>query len=462
MRRTLLQGGDVLTLDPALGDIPNGDVLIEDDVIREVGRGVRAPDAERVDARDFIVMPGLVNAHQHTWQTGVRGIAGDWSLAEYLRNVHEGFGPRFRPEDVYLANLVGALNQLACGATTLFDWCHNNPTPDHTDAGIDGLAEAGIRAVFGHGTPKPRIAEGEPPLSRRPHPPGEIARLRKGRLASEESLITLAMAARGPDLSALDVCVQDARLAREHGLLWSAHVGGGFQRETPDGIRRLAREGLLGPDFNAVHANQLSGEELGILVDSGCSITSCPEVEMQMGHGEPVIARVLVLGGRPTLGIDVESNISGDVFTMMRMGLQFARARENQKTLDGRTSPARVAVSARRALEWATIDGARALGLGERTGSLTPGKQADVILLRKTDLNLFPAHDALETVVFQASFANVDAVFVAGEVVKKGGALRYPRLREKMEALAESGRRLLNRREASPDDGRPKPANHGG
>ena len=444
MGRTLLRGGSLITLNPELGDIECGDLLIEDDEIREVGRNVHAPEAESIDASDFIVMPGFVNAHQHTWQTGIRGIAGDWSLAQYFHNVHQGFGPRFGPEDVYLANLMGALNQLNGGVTTLFDWCHNNPTPEHTDAGLDGLEEAGIRAVFGHGTPKPKIAEGELPLSHRPHPPEEVKRLRSGRLASDGGLIKLALATRGPDLSTLEMCVHDICLAREYDLLWSAHIGGGFHREAPDGIRELERRGLLGPDFNAVHANQLSEEELRILIDSGCSVTSCPEVEMQMGHGEPVIGRILALGGRPTLGIDVESNISGDMFTMMRVGLQFARAQENQKILDGKTSPTQIAVPARRALEWATIDGANALGLEFKAGTLKPGKQADVILIRKSDLNLFPVHDALETVVFQASFANVDTVFVAGKIVKKDGKLLYPHLREKMEALAESGRRLLD------------------
>ncbi len=359
MKRTLLRGGSILTLDPLLGDIEGGDLLIEDDEIRAVGRNVHAPGAKEVDAGDFIVLPGFVNAHQHTWQTGIRGIAGDWTLVEYIRQMHEGFGPGFRPEDVYLANLLGALNQLNGGVTTLFDWCHNNPTPGHTDAGLDGLEEAGIRAVFGHGTPKPRITEGETPLSHRPHPPDEVRRLRAGRLAAEDGLIKLALATRGPDLSTLEMCVHDICLAREYDLLWSAHIG-------------------------------------------------------------------------------------GDMFTMMRMGLQFARAQENQKILDGRTSPVDVAIPARRALEWATIDGANALGLGYRAGTLKPGKQADIVLIRKGDLNLFPVHDALETVVFQASFANVDTVFVAGKLVKENGKLLYPRLGEKMAALAESGRRLLH------------------
>ena len=444
MGRTLLRGGGLLTLNPELGDIENGDLLIEDDEIKDIGQRLHAPEAESIDASDFIVMPGFVNAHQHTWQTGIRGVAGDWSLAQYFHNVHQGFGPRFGPEDVYLANLMGALNQLNGGVTTLFDWCHNNPTPEHTDAGLDGLEEAGIRAVFGHGTPKPRIAEGELPLSHRPHPPEEVKRLRAGRLASDGGLIKLALATRGPDLSTLEMCVHDICLAREYDLLWSAHIGGGFHREAPDGVRELERRGLLGPDFNAVHANQLSEEELRILIDSGCSVTSCPEVEMQMGHGEPVIGRILALGGRPTLGIDVESNISGDMFTMMRVGLQFARAQENQKILDGKTSPTQIAVPARRAL--AVGDDRRRQRLGARIqGGNAQARQAggrhpD----QKERFEPLPVHDALETVVFQASFANVDTVFVAGKIVKKDGKLLYPHLREKMEALAESGRRLLD------------------
>ena len=143
MGGTLLRGGSLITLNPELGDIEGGDLLIEDDEIKEIGRNVHAPEAESIDARDFIVMPGFVNAHQHTWQTGIRGVAGDWSLVEYIRQMHEGFGPGFQPEDVYLANLVGALNQLNGGVTTLFDWCHNNPTPEHTDAGLDGSGGGG-------------------------------------------------------------------------------------------------------------------------------------------------------------------------------------------------------------------------------------------------------------------------------------------------------------------------------
>ncbi|MEE9256811.1 MAG: cytosine deaminase, partial [bacterium] len=163
MARTLIRGGRVLTLDPSLGDLAGGGVLIEDGRIREVGSRLDAPDAETIDAGGMIVLPGLVNAHQHTWQTGLRGVAGDWSLGDYRRRMHQNLAARFTPDDLYLANLLGALNQINCGATALFDWCHNNATPGHSDRAIDGLEESGIRALFGHGTPRAHAEAGGVP-----------------------------------------------------------------------------------------------------------------------------------------------------------------------------------------------------------------------------------------------------------------------------------------------------------
>ncbi len=441
MPGTLIRAGAVLTMDPALGDLPGGEVLIEGGRIARVGRGLPAEGAEVVDAPGMILLPGFVDAHLHTWQTGIRGVAGDWSLAEYFRHMHLTLAPRFAPGDLYLANLVGAWNQLNNGATALFDWCHNNPTPEHTDAAVEGLIDSGVRALFGHGTPRPRAGAGAP--AHPPHPAGEVRRLRTGRLSSEDALVTMALAIRGPDLSPYEVAAGDIRLAREWGMVASCHVGGRLERMAPEGIHRLAREGLLGPWFNAVHANQLSDEELRLLAGAGATVTACPEVEMQMGHGLPAAGRFLAQGGAPSLGVDVESNISGDMFTAMRMALQYARAEANQGLLARGRAPERVAIPLRRALEWATIGGARALGLADRIGSLAPGKQADLILIRTGDLNLFPGHDPAGTAVFQAGWANVEAVFVAGRALKRGGKLLFPGLKEKMEQLAESGRRIL-------------------
>ncbi len=201
MTKTLIRNATVLSMDPHVGEIECGDVLIEGERISAVGEKLDAKDVETIDAAGMILMPGLVNAHMHTWQTALRGLGGDWGGRSYFEIAHETLAPRYRPEDIYIATLTGAWSQMEAGVTTLFDWCHNNPTPEHTDAGIDALEESGIRALFGHGTPKPKPKESEPHYSQIPHPEIEIKRLRVGRLASDEGLITLAMAILGADYS---------------------------------------------------------------------------------------------------------------------------------------------------------------------------------------------------------------------------------------------------------------------
>src|SRR5688572_22018727 len=136
MSRKLIKGAAILSMDPAIGDLRSGDVLIEQDRIAAVGPGIAADDAEVIDASHMLLLPGLINGHLHTWQTGLRGLAGDWTVAEYMQAMHRGLATLFKPEDIHIANLMGALNQINNGATTLVDWCHNNPTPEHTDAAV--------------------------------------------------------------------------------------------------------------------------------------------------------------------------------------------------------------------------------------------------------------------------------------------------------------------------------------
>jgi cytosine/adenosine deaminase-related metal-dependent hydrolase len=442
MAMTLIKGGKLLSMDPALGEIPNADVLFEGDRILQVGRHIHAPEATVIDASRMIVMPGLVDAHLHTWETGLRGIAGNWVMGDYARNMHANLATRFRPEDIYIANLVGSLNQLACGATTVFDWCHNNPTPDHTDAAIAGLEAAGIRAVFGHGSPKPNPKGGQKHYSEVPHPESEVRRLRAGRLASDEGLLGMAMCILGPHYSIYEVTVQDIQLARKYDLLASCHIGGGLGMN-PGGIRRLAQDGVLGPKFNVVHGNNLTDEELRDVIGAGGTVTLTPEPEVQVGFGYPLTGRLVSLGADVSLGVDIECGSSGDMFTVMRLALQFQRMIDNQPFAVAGKLPDKLQVTPRMALRWATVDGARMLGLDGRIGSLTPGKQADIILIRTDDLNLFPVHDPVESIIFHANPSNVDTVFVGGRPVKRGGNLLYKDLSRKQDQLLESGRRII-------------------
>src|ERR1044072_4134364 len=180
--KLLLKSGIVVTQDTKLGVLPKGEVLVDGDRIAAIAPDLQA-DAETVDCSGHFVLPGLINAHMHTWQTALRAVAANWTLLEYFRHVHAGLATVFEPEDIHIATLAGALNQLDHGVTTLVDWAHNNPTPDHTDAGVAALRERATRAAFFHASPKPPPTPGEPHFPEVPHPRSEVERLLKGPLS---------------------------------------------------------------------------------------------------------------------------------------------------------------------------------------------------------------------------------------------------------------------------------------
>lgn len=443
MTKTVIRNGWIVSMDPNIGTIANAGILIEDETIVAVGRDIDSDEAEPIDASEMIVMPGLVNAHLHTWQTGIRGIAGDWSLEQYFKYMHRGMAASFSPEDIRLGTLVGALNQLDSGVTTLFDWLHNNPTPDHSDGGLDGLIESGIRALFGHGSPKHAPKAGEPHFSEIPHPRAEVERFRKGRLSADDGLVRLAMCILGPHFSAYDITAADLRLAAEFDLVASMHMDAGFGRKAPDGITRMRDDRLIDHRLNVVHGSDLSDAEIAILADGGASFSITAEAEMQYGFGYPITGRVITAGGVPSIGSDTEAGISGDMFTAMRITLQMQRAVDHGPRISPDNPVEALTRTTRDALEWATMGGARALGLEDKIGSLTPGKRADVIMVRTGDLNLFPVNDPVQSIVLHACGANVDTVLVDGRVVKRSGQLIFTDLARRKEQLAESGARLI-------------------
>jgi cytosine/adenosine deaminase-related metal-dependent hydrolase len=447
MQRTLIKSATVISMDAGIGDLRSGDVLVENGRIAAVRPGIDlgsgAAETDLVDGSGRIVIPGLINAHMHTWQTALRGFAANWTLLEYFRRMHAGLATLFRPDDIHIATLVGALNQINCGATTLVDWCHNNPTPAHTDAAVRGLIESGIRAAFFHGSPKPEPKPGEPHFSEVPHPRHEVERLLAGPLADRGGLVTLGLAILGPHYSTLDVSLHDFRLARELDLIASMHQGGG-PAKTPGGWERLIEAGLVGPGVNIVHGNDLPDVLLQRLVGLGVSFSVTPENEMIQGHGFPITGRLLKRGVHPTIGIDLESVLPGDLFSASRVALSMQRALDNADMRKSQgTIPATTTIPAREALRWITTEGARMLGREHEIGSLAPGKLADLVVINADDLNLFPVHDPISTVVMQTSIANIEAVMIGGVWKKRNGRLLVEGLDRKKELLAQSGRRLV-------------------
>ena len=439
MKRTLIRNATIITMD-AQGDLPQGDILITGDTLAEIAPAIHADDAQAVDATGFIIIPGLINAHMHTWQTALRGLAANWTLLEYFQKMHAGLATVFTPEDLHIATLVGALNQLNCGTTLLADWCHNNPTPAHNDAAIAGLLESGIRAAFFHGTAKPDPKPGQTPFWEVPHPRAEIERLLKSHQG--HALLSVQAAVLGPHYSTLEVALHDFAMAKDLGLIASMHQGGGPAR-TPEGWDKLEAAGLLGEHINIVHGHALSDDQLKRFCGLGMSFSAAAESEMSQGHGHPITGRLRALGKAPSLGVDLESVMGGDMLTQARIALGQQRSLDNfaYRELHGSIPPTST-ITTREALSWVTVEGARMLKMWHRIGSLAPGKQADLVMIRATDLNMQPVHDAVNSVVMQTSLANIDSVMVAGQWKKRHGQLLGVDLAPKLAALRASGSKI--------------------
>ncbi|MCA0922944.1 amidohydrolase family protein [Pseudooceanicola nanhaiensis] len=442
----VIRGAAIVSVDPEVGNLSRGDILVKGDRIAAIGPDLAVEDAEVIEADRMIAIPGLVNAHNHLWQTVIRGIGSNFGGADYYNYLHAGAAPRYTPDDLLWSETAGGYSMIDAGTTTVFDWCHNNPTPEHSDAAIDGLMASGVRALFGHGTVKPKPKPGEPHFSEIPHPREHIERLRKGRLASDDALVTLAMCVLGPDYSTIDVCRKDFALAKELGLISSAHVWGRRNRLNPGGYLDLAKEGLLPERHNVVHANYISDEEIRLLVESGGTITATPPVELR-GHGvPPLVGRVAAQGGRPSVANDSEVGVGGDMFSTLRISLQadrFYRNVQTQRELEEGTNPEAAAFEAENlktigtgggvyqkekittgeALKWATLNNAAVMGMEDKIGSLTVGKKADIVLLRRDDWNMTPALNPENAVAMFAHPGNVDTVLIDGEIRKRGGRL---------------------------------------
>jgi 5-methylthioadenosine/S-adenosylhomocysteine deaminase len=418
--KTLIRGGTVLSMDPAIGDLSRADVLIEDDTIVGVQTDISA-DAETIDATGFIVIPGFVDTHRHTWEAAIRGSAPNATLDDYFVEILDTFAPLYRAEDVYASNLAGALECLNAGITTLVDWSHINNTPEHPDAAIRALQEVGIRSQYAYGSANTSLADYWFD-SKIAIPNDDVRRIRETHFASDGGLLTMALATRGPGFCQEDVVRSEWTLARELGIPITVHVAMGRLAGRFGMVKQLHGWGLLGPDTTYIHSCYLSDEEWQMVADSGGTVSVAAQVELQMGHGWPPTAKAMAYGLRPSLSIDVVTTVPGDMFTQIRAAFGADRARANADFWV-RNEPATGLLTARQMLEIATVNGAHVAGLEERTGSLTPGKKADVVLLDARQLNVAPVIDPVAAVTLSADVSNVDTVIVNGVVRKRDGRL---------------------------------------
>ena len=440
--RILIRGGHVLTMDPELKDLPRGDVLLEGDRIAAIRPHLDAGGAQVVDAHGCIVMPGFVDTHRHTWQTQMRALCADWTLTDYFLGMRLAISPAYSADDVYRGNFVGALEALNAGVTTLLDFSHCNNTPDHADAAINGLRDAGVRALHCYG-----FFASSP--ENRAFPTHESRRADFDRIArtysSRDGLVRIGAALTEVGGIPWSDTVAEIQSARRAGARIVAHTGCVWGSVMTGGVQEMHAHGLLGPDQVHVHCNTLDDADWTVLADAGAKVSISPETELNMGMGRLAFGKCRQFGIKPTLSCDIVSLNSGDLFSQMRLALAYQRFADNDVVNRSGAMPGTLTSTVRDALSWGTINGAEACGLGSEVGSLRPGKQADIIVIGGHGFGLRPRHEAAGSVVFQATPHDVRDVFVAGKIVKREGSLVGIDLANVLDRAEESAARVLSR-----------------
>ena len=404
----LLSGGCVLTLGAKTPNFTQADVLIDDGVVAAVGPGLRARDAERVDATDTIVMPGFVDAHRHAWTSLFRNVGeSNWESP-----VPVEVADHYQPEDVYAATLIALLGAAEAGITSVVDWSPIRSDSGFAEAALQAHADAGVRTVFVYAG-RPRT-EGT-------HV-GPAARQLVARLTDAAGpTTTVALGFDVPGSADLNEVAEEWALARELGM--RIHVHAGSRSSGRGEIADIAARSLLGEDVTLVHCVELDDADVDAIAASGASVALVPTNEVSSDLGSlPIVQQLVDRDIRPGLGVDDGCVTPGDMFAQMRATNSMQHATVFDRKLAGKAGVPRL-MNTRDMIRYATTDGARVAGLGGVSGSLEPGMRADVIVLRTDRPNVFPINDPIGAVVWGMDTSNVDMVLIDGRVVMRDGVL---------------------------------------
>ncbi|MEV4344100.1 amidohydrolase family protein [Actinoplanes sp. NPDC049596] len=413
-RPVILRNGLVLTMDDSHTVLPGADVLVVDGRIAEVGPDLTAPEgALEIDASGGVIMPGMIDTHRHMWQTAMRGYGADWTLTQYFVWYYLESGKLFRPEDIHAGNLLAAIEAIDAGVTTTVDWSHGLQSADHADAAVDALEAVPGRFVLAYGN----IQQG----------PWEWAtsdafrdfyrrRIDGGKLAGFQMAFDVTGDPAFPEKAAFEV-------ARELGVAVTTHAGV-WGATNDDGIRLMHENGFMGPSNVYVHAATLTHDSYNRIAATGGSVSVSTESEQSAGQGYPPTFQLRHHDIPVSLSMDTSVWWSGDLFSAMRTTLGADRSREHLEAHSKQETVTHAHLRAEHVVDWATRGGARALGLDSQLGALTPGRQADIVLI-KNDASpvMFPVLHPYGHVAFQAQRGDVHTVLVGGKVVKQDGRL---------------------------------------
>lgn len=414
-RRILFTGATIVTMDPDLGVIERGDLLVEGDTITAVGPNLGAGDAVAVDAAGTLLTPGFVDTHRHAREAQLRRIMPDVDdLDGYVMSTLAGYATVYRPDDMYIGTRLAALTAIDSGITTMLDFSHNSRAPEHSDAAIKALRDTGIRGV--HASMGPHFGDWDRQW------PGDLARIRNQYFSSDDQLLTLRLATLATDEiagPALAYGPELARVATDMGV--GVSVDAVFGASSSEAILRWAEDGILNSDVTLIHATGLTSEAWKAMGETGTTVALAPASDAQIGleSAIPAVDEALSVGIRPGLSIDVEVALASDMFMQMRALHAIQRMRAVNAAYGTEQRPHRI--TTHDVLDFATLQGARTNGLAAVTGSLTPGKKADLLVIQAEDLNNMPLNDPIGTVVLGSDARNISAVLINGEPRKWDG-----------------------------------------
>jgi 5-methylthioadenosine/S-adenosylhomocysteine deaminase len=403
--RKLFKGGIVITMDEAVPNLAAGDVLVEGDRIANVGADIQADGAEVIDASGSIVMPGLIDAHHHMWLGVVRRMMPNVDdLNAYFELIGHKMGLKYRPLDMHLSTKLTAVASLDAGITTIVDACHLSVSPEHTDAALDAIDQAGIRALHMVGAP----LNDQPSVK---HLPKDIERL-ASKWNADGGLVRVGMFAQ----TNLDWW----KIASDFDLRILTEFSGDWFQLGPE----FAKKGILGSRNIFNHCTRIPQETWKLFADSGVNVTVNPRSDALFGFDDETFAyqQAIDHGLMPAIGIDLDTAFGSDMFGEMHALFSLQRSTMRSRRYRGETdAPAPIKVEA--VLKAATVHGARVAGLESSIGTLSPGKQADIIMVRTDGVGVFPVTDAIGTIVHAVGRSDVDTVMVAGQIRKRAGKL---------------------------------------
>jgi 5-methylthioadenosine/S-adenosylhomocysteine deaminase len=404
-RTLLFKGGTIVTMDPNVPNLATGDVLVEGDRIVAVGANLKADHAEVIDAAGSIVLPGLIDAHHHAWLGVMRRMMPDVDdLFAYIDVVAETLGAHYRPLDMYSSTRLTALASLDAGITTIIDACHSSRSPEHTDAALEALDSAGIRALHMVGAAMDKKASAA-------HLPQDLERLALNWNGGTGRVRVGLFGQLNLDWW---------KVARRLDMQILTEFIGDLAKLTPE----FAEPGVLGAHNIFNHCSRLPQDTWRLFADAGVNVTVNPRSDALFGFDDDSFAyqQAIDHGLTPALGIDLDTAFGSDLFGEMHALFGQQRAAMRYRRFRGEAdAPAPISVEA--VLRAATIHGARAAGLERSIGSLTPGKQADIIMVRTNGVAVFPVNNAIGTIVQAVERSDVDTVMVAGQLRKRAGKL---------------------------------------